>query len=611
MLYGLIVVGFWLLISLLAPIIAPYSPTHPFPDAVLAPPGSRFLLGTDRDGLDILSRLMWAPRIDLGIAVASTVLALCIGVPVGGFAGYFGGKGGLQGGLATVAMRIVDVSQAFPVFVFALAIVAVLGPRAGNLIVAMAFVNAPVFIWLTRSQVLAVRERAFVEAARCAGNSEVRIAFRHVLPNALAAPLTQLSVVLGFSVLLTAGLSFVGAGVQLPTPEWGLMVSEGASTMITGQWWIALFPGIALGSAVFGFALLGDGLRVYLDPVLRQQAVRAQIGGGGVLHSGVAGPSAVPALVESLPGALPIEPGVGSVPAVNPEIELEPARPGHSAGFTESVAEEPAAARAPILAIRNLRVDFYGESEVEHALGGVSLNIDSSESVGVVGTTGSGKSVLARAIMGLIQPPGHVAGGSIRYAGRELVGLDDAQLQPLRAHDFGFIVANPRARLNPVLSVGAQLVNVIRAKQPSLGRRAALRHALDLLDMVSIADPARIANSLPHELSGGMCQRILIAMAISSEPKLLIADEPTAGLDVTVQMQVLDLIKGLVDRSGAALILMTRDLGIVAHYTQRVVVLRKGKIVEESEVRRFFERPEDDHSAHLLEAAFASVGSRG
>ena len=218
MLYGLIIVGFWLIVSLLAPVVAPYSPTHPFVNAVLAPPSGRFLLGTDGNGLDILSRLMWAPRIDLGIAVASTILALLIGVPVGGFAGYFGGRRGLQGGLATVAMRVVDVSQAFPVFVFALAIVAALGPHAVNLVIAMAFVNAPVFIWLTRSQVLAVRERAFVEAARCGGNSELRIAFRHVLPNALAAPLTQLSVVLGFSVLLTAGLSFVGAGIQLPTP---------------------------------------------------------------------------------------------------------------------------------------------------------------------------------------------------------------------------------------------------------------------------------------------------------------------------------------------------------------------------------------------------------
>jgi ABC-type dipeptide/oligopeptide/nickel transport system ATPase component len=266
--------------------------------------------------------------------------------------------------------------------------------------------------------------------------------------------------------------------------------------------------------------------------------------------------------------------------------------------------------RSALLTIRDLRVHFQTDAGVTAALSGGSLSVDSSESIGIVGTTGSGKSVLARAIMGLIQPPGYIGGGSIRYAGKELIGLDDAQFRALRAHDFGFIVANPRARLNPVLSVGAQLVNVIRAKQPTLKQPAALRHALELLRSVSIADPERIANSLPHELSGGMCQRILIAMAVSSEPKLLIADEPTAGLDVTVQMQVLDLIKGLVDKSRAALILMTRDLGIVAHYTQRVVVLRQGVVVEESPVRSFFENPQNEHSAYLLKAAFASIGSR-
>ncbi len=608
MLYGLIIVGFWLIVSLLAPVLAPYSPTHPFVDATLAPPSPRFLLGTDSNGLDIFSRLMWAPRIDLGIAVASTFLALLIGVPLGGFAGYFGGRRGLQGGLATVAMRVVDVSQAFPVFVFALAIVAALGPHAVNLVIAMAFVNAPVFIWLTRSQVLAVRERAFVEAARCGGNSESRIAFRHVLPNALAAPLTQLSVVLGFSVLLTAGLSFVGAGIQLPTPEWGLMVSEGASTMITGQWWIAVFPGIALASAVFGFALVGDGLRVYLDPVLRQQAMRVDAPAGAALSAATGGSSSVPGLVESLPGAMPIgvleDQAAPEVATLESRDPVSPAPPGtvpHPA-LTDS--------RSALLTIRDLRVNFQTETGINAALSGGSLSIDSGESIGVVGTTGSGKSVLARAIMGLVRPPGHIAGGSIRYAGKELVGLDDAQLRALRARDFGFIVANPRARLNPVLSVGAQLVNVIRAKQPSLSRRGAHRLAIELLRSVSIADPERIYNSLPHELSGGMCQRILIAMAVSSEPKLLIADEPTAGLDVTVQMQVLDLIKGLVDKSGAALILMTRDLGIVAHYTHRVVVLRRGVVVEESPVKSFFEHPQSEHSAYLLRAAFASVGSR-
>jgi len=600
MLYGLIIVGFWLVISLLAPIIAPYSPTHPFPDAVLAPPSGRFFLGTDRNGLDVLSRLMWAPRIDLGIAVASTILALLIGVPLGGFAGYFAGKRGVQGGLATVAMRIVDVSQAFPVFVFALAIVAVLGPHATNLIIAMAFVNSPVFIWLTRSQVLAVRERAFVEAARCAGNSEVRIAFRHVLLNSLAAPLTQLSVVLGFSVLLTAGLSFVGAGVQLPTPEWGLMVSDGASTMITGQWWVAVFPGIALGSAVFGFALVGDGLRVYLDPVLRQQAVHVAGGTVATMQSGSAAPAGVPTFVEALPGAMPLD--IEPAPELLEQpTELQPAAAGR---------ETDERSRAAMLAVRDLRVALATEAGTRWALNRLTFSINPGEAVGIVGTTGSGKSVLAKSILGLIRPPGYITGGSIRYNDRELIGLDEKALRPIRAHDFGFIVANPRARLSPVLSVGAQLVNVIRAKRDGMTQRDATRHAIELLDSVSIADPERIAKSLPHELSGGMCQRILIAMALSVDPKLFVADEPTAGLDVTVQMQVLDLIKDVVDRSGAALLLMTRDLGVVAHYAQRVLVLSEGAVVEENLVKPFFEHPKNPHSARLLEAAFASVGSR-
>jgi len=259
-----------LLIAVLAPFISPYSPTTPSPSELLLPPSPTHWLGTDQDGIDIFSRILWAPRIDLGIAVASTALAFLIGVPIGAVTGYFGGRGGLGSGLSNLVMRVVDVSLAFPVFIFALALVAVLGPQVTNVVAAMTFVNTPIFIWLTRSEVLSVRERAFVEAAKCGGNSDLRIAFVHVLPNSLAAPLTQLSVVLGFSILLTAGLSFIGAGVRIPTPEWGLMVAQGAPALIAGQWWPALCPGFALATAVFGFGLIGDGLRLFLDPRRRK-----------------------------------------------------------------------------------------------------------------------------------------------------------------------------------------------------------------------------------------------------------------------------------------------------------------------------------------------------
>lgn len=272
--FGLVIVGLWSFVGVFAPLIAPYAPTEPHPYEVLQPPSLRHFFGTDLDGIDIFSRVLWAPRIDLAIAAAASSLSMLIGVPIGAFTGYFAGRRGLSALASNVMMRAVDVSLAFPLFVFALALVAALGPHITNLILAMSFVFAPIFIWLTRSQVLSVRERTFVEAARCSGNTELRIAFRHVLPNALAAPLTQLSVILGSSILLTAGLSFVGAGVRVPTPEWGLMVAEGANTMITGQWWTALFPGLALGSAVFGVGLVGDGLRSYLDPKQRRQTER-------------------------------------------------------------------------------------------------------------------------------------------------------------------------------------------------------------------------------------------------------------------------------------------------------------------------------------------------
>ena len=279
--YGMIIISAWWLIAILAPVISPMSPTKPHPSNILEPPSSQFLLGTDRDGFDVLSRLLWAPRIDLGIALTSTALSVLIGVPIGALAGYFGGRGSVIGIALELIMRAVDVSRAFPVFVFALAVVAVLGTNVTNVIVALTFANAPVFIWLTRSEVLGVREKPFIEAAQCSGNSDLRIAFQHILPNSLASPLTQLSIVLGFSILLTAGLSFVGAGVRVPTPEWGLMIARGASNMITGQWWTALFPGLALGSAVFGFALAGDGLRVYLDPKQRRQFESEQMLQGG------------------------------------------------------------------------------------------------------------------------------------------------------------------------------------------------------------------------------------------------------------------------------------------------------------------------------------------
>lgn len=243
------------------PLFLPYGPTDVDFDSILSTPSAAHLLGTDVRGMDILARTLAAPRVDLAVALSSTALAVVTGVPLGTIAGMFENRGRVGSGIAQLIMRTMDVLQAIPVFVFALAVVAALGGGLTNVILAMGFVNAPVFVRLIRAEMLLWRDAAFVEAARVAGWSPIRIAFRHLLPNALSASVAQASVILGFSILLTAGLSFVGAGVRPPTAEWGVMISEGAKYLATGEWWLAVFPGIAMGVTVLGFSLLGESLR--------------------------------------------------------------------------------------------------------------------------------------------------------------------------------------------------------------------------------------------------------------------------------------------------------------------------------------------------------------
>jgi peptide/nickel transport system permease protein len=220
--------------------------------------------------MDIFSRVLAAPRIDLTIALVSTVIAFVCGVALGVVSGFFA-QGERSGRIASaLIMRIADIVQAFPMFVFALALVGLSGPSAKNVIIALAFLNIPFFLRLTRGAVLQVRSKTFVEAAICAGNSRLRAAFFHVMPNALAPAMVHFSTTVGFSILLTAGLSFVGAGVPPPTPELGLMIQVGAQNMITGQWWTALFPGLCLAVTVLAFSLFGDNLRIFLDPTNRR-----------------------------------------------------------------------------------------------------------------------------------------------------------------------------------------------------------------------------------------------------------------------------------------------------------------------------------------------------
>ena len=260
---GLAIAALSIVLMVLGPIIAPIDPRVEDFSATLSAPSGEHWFGTDQNGRDVFSRVIAAPRVDMLIALASTALAFLIGVPLGVIAIGTSASGRAIG---EILLRMMDVIQAFPVFILALALVAGFGPSALNVIIALTVLQFPVFLRLTRSAALVVRGRTFVEAARISGVGPLTVVRRHVLPNSMAPAFVGASVAIAQAILITAGLSFVGAGIRPPTPEWGAMISDGAQNLITGQWWPSVFPGIALAIVVLGFALVGDGLRLYLDP---------------------------------------------------------------------------------------------------------------------------------------------------------------------------------------------------------------------------------------------------------------------------------------------------------------------------------------------------------
>ena len=256
--------GALLLLQVVAMIFAPwithYAPTAADPAASLQPPGWEHLLGTDESGLDVFARILYATRINLLIAVTAVVGSLLIGVPVGVLIGFY------RSPLSSLTMRLFDFIQSFPVFVLGMALVSVLGQEIWNVAIVLAALFIPMFARVLRAEVLSLRERPFISAARCSGATDFGIMFRHILPNALTPAIVQVSIAIGMAILLTAGLSFIGAGVRMPTPEWGLMVATGAQQMILGVWWVALFPGCAIVLSVLSFGLIGDAVQAYADP---------------------------------------------------------------------------------------------------------------------------------------------------------------------------------------------------------------------------------------------------------------------------------------------------------------------------------------------------------
>ena len=264
--FGLAFLALVSLAAIFAPQLAPFDPEAADQARSLLPPSAHHWFGTDTNGMDIYSRILWGGRIDLTIAVISSALGVTIGTVLGAFAGFYFGRRGPAGLVSELLLRGTDSIQAFPVFVLALGLVAVLGRNIYDLLYALVILFVPIFLRLARSSVIGAREETYVDAAKCSGSRSWRLVLLEILPNALTPSITNASVVAGSAVLVTAGLSFVGAGVPAPTPEWGSMIAVGSPNLYTGQWWPALIPGIAIGLVILSFALVGEAVAAYLDP---------------------------------------------------------------------------------------------------------------------------------------------------------------------------------------------------------------------------------------------------------------------------------------------------------------------------------------------------------
>lgn len=540
---GLVLIGLIALLILLVPIL-------PLPDPDATAPADRLkpvltaghLLGTDQLGRDILSRLLWGARLSVTVGFTATLIAALIGSVIGIVAGYVGGR------TDNAIMRGIDMLMAFPYILLALAIVAALGPGLMNALYAIAIVNIPFFARNVRGVTLGYAHREFVDAARLSGKGHLSVMFTEVLPNVAPVIVITMSTTAGWMILETAGLSFLGLGAQPPQADLGSMLGEGRAQLFTAPH-VSIVPGIMIFLIVISLNVLGDGIRDVLDPRLRS-------------------------------GAL--------------------ARPGPVTEIATDRNVPENSARDAALSIERLETGFRSGNDIIPAVRGVSLHVKRGECLGLIGESGSGKSVTALSVMGLVaSPPGIIQSGAIYVGNEDVLAMPQTRLISLRGSRVAYVFQDPLTTLHPMYPVGRQVEEAIAAHQ-SLGANERRERAIALLEKVGIPEARERAKHYPHQLSGGQRQRIGIAMALANDPDVIIADEPTTALDVTVQARILELLRDLQRERGMALLFITHDFGVVSEICDRVAVMKDGQIVETGETRAVLANPQHDYTKRLI-----------
>lgn len=583
---SILVLALILLVSFLAPVISPYSPEEIF--TKWEAPSTAHIFGTDHIGRDILARVLYGGRYSMIIGLFSMLIALLFGAIIGSIAAV------VRKSLAELIMRILDVIMAVPGIAMAAVTVLVFGrtlQASGNavglvvvIIASIAFVYIPQLARIVRANVIAAYGEDYVRAVIVSGAKAPWILVKHVMRNTAAPVLVFATVLVADAIILEASLTFIGSGLPATmVPTWGNVLSEASSNLsvMLGKWWTAFFPGMIITATVLCLNILSEGITDAMVAAPKGPAV-AQVSSDS----------------EREADRLLLDPRrAHAEQAESLQASLD---------ALESIEEKrddrfaPASEAAPLLEVKNLSIRFPNHGEVD-VVDRVSFAVKPGETMGLVGESGCGKSITALSIMGLINPKAKLA-GEILYQGRNLLEMKPEERQGLLGNEMAMIYQDALSSLNPAM--------LIKAQMKQLTSRGGTRSAEELLELVGL-DPKRTLESYPHELSGGQRQRVLIAMALTRDPKLIIADEPTTALDVTVQKQVIALLNDLREKLGFAMIFVSHDIALVAEVAHSITVMYAGQVVEQGPTSELLMNPTHEYTRGLLGAVLSIEAGKG
>lgn len=587
------------LVAIFAPLVATQSPLAA--GTPVQPPSGDHWFGTDAIGRDVFARVIHGARTSLVIGLCATGAALAAAAVLGSIAATAGKA------VSEVLMRVLDIIMSFPGIALAAVFVAVFGNSIPVLVLTIGFLYVPQLSRVIRANVLAQFGEDYVAASKVMGAPISWILFKHVARNCLAPIMVFATVLVADAIVFEASLSFINAGVKPPNPSWGNILADGKQVLLSGYWWPTFFPGLMILLTVLSLNILSEGLtdtlaspRAKVTADVEADEAAADAATAGQAGTPESGTRETVGDTDAARGAGAL--GGGSVAAVEAKalgkVDRQEAARLLAGNLAALAAVETRENRrltytgdaAPLLEVTDLSIAFpqsHGDVDIVDR---VSFDVRPGETMGLVGESGCGKSITTLAIMGLLPPTARIT-GSIRFDGRELLDLGPKERNDLRGHDMAMIYQDALSSLNPSMLVSRQLDQLIR--------RGGKRSAEDLLELVGL-DPQRTLKSYPHELSGGQRQRVLIAMALTRNPRLVIADEPTTALDVTVQQQVVDLLGDLREEIGFATVFVSHDLALVAQLAHRITVMYAGQIVEQGDTRDILIDPRHEYTRGLL-----------